>query len=69
VAAQVVSENPHLYYEIQQGNVKTREVVAHFQRVLAELHRAVNEEDEPSWTRAMERANRRISSAKGDPIH
>jgi chorismate mutase/prephenate dehydrogenase len=64
VAAQVVSENPHLYYEIQQGNFKTREVVAHFQRVLGDLHRAVNEQDEPSWTRAMETANRRIGAAK-----
>lgn len=66
VAAQVVSENPHLYYEIQQGNFKTREVVAHFQRVLGDLHRAVNEQDEPSWTRAMETANRRISAVKNE---
>ena len=62
VAAQVVSENPHLYYEIQQGNSRTPEVVAAFQNVLAELHRAVNEQDEPTWTRAMERANLRIQA-------
>jgi chorismate mutase/prephenate dehydrogenase len=64
VAAQVVSENPHLYYEIQQGNSKTREVVAQFQHALDELHRAVNDEDEKSWTEAMDRANRRISANK-----
>jgi chorismate mutase / prephenate dehydrogenase len=64
VAAQVVSENPHLYYEIQQGNSKTREVVAQFQHALDELHRAVNEENEPFWTEAMDRANRRISANK-----
>ena len=66
VAAQVVSENPHLYYEIQQGNSRTKEVVAQFQRALNELHRAVNEEDEPSWTGAMERANQRISANKAE---
>jgi len=60
VAAQVVSENPHLYYEIQQGNRMTGDVVDHFQRVFAELARSVREEDETSWTRAMEIANQRI---------
>jgi chorismate mutase/prephenate dehydrogenase len=61
VAAQVVSENPHLYYEIQQGNAMTVEVVDHFRRVLDELSRAVQDEDEDSWTRAIDIANRRIS--------
>ena len=60
VAAQVVSENPHLYYEIQQGNEMTGEVVSHFRRVFDELAMAVSEQDEPSWTRAMEVANKRI---------
>jgi hypothetical protein len=41
-------------------------VVAQFQHALAELHRAVNEEDETSWTQAMERANRRISANKAE---
>ncbi len=61
VAAQVVSENPHLYYEIQQGNSKTPDVVARFTDALEELHRAVNEGDEPAWTAAVNRANERIS--------
>jgi chorismate mutase/prephenate dehydrogenase len=62
VAAQVVSENPHLYYEIQQGNSMTAEVVEHFRRVFDQLSKAVTEGDEISWTRAMEIANQRISS-------
>jgi chorismate mutase/prephenate dehydrogenase len=60
VAAQVVSENPHLYYEIQQGNSMTGEVVEQFRRVLDELAAAVREEDEATWTRAMVKANQRI---------
>ena len=58
----MVSENPHLYYELQQGNAMTGEVVGHFRRVLDDLARAIRVGDEISWTRAMEIANRRISS-------
>lgn len=64
VAAQVVSENPHLYYEIQQGNSKTPQVVSHFRTVFEGLHRAVQEQDEPAWTEAMELANLRLSSGR-----
>lgn len=64
VATQVVSENPHLYYEIQQGNAMTGEVVGHFRRVLDELSRAVRTGDEISWTKAMDIANQRISSKR-----
>jgi chorismate mutase/prephenate dehydrogenase len=60
VASQVVSENPHLYYEIQQGNRMTGDVVDHFRRVFDNLARSVREQDEDSWTRAMETANQRI---------
>ena len=62
VAAQVVSENPHLYYEIQQGNAMTGQVVAHFLRVFENLARAVHVGDETTWTQAMEEANRRIAA-------
>jgi chorismate mutase/prephenate dehydrogenase len=62
VAAQVVSENPHLYFEIQQGNSKTSEVIGHFRRVLDSLADAVNCGDEDSFTQAMDEANRRINS-------
>jgi chorismate mutase/prephenate dehydrogenase len=63
VAAQVVSENPHLYYEIQQGNKMTGEVVAHFRRVLDRLSAAVQTGDEDSWTQAMLTANQRIKDS------
>jgi chorismate mutase/prephenate dehydrogenase len=62
VAAQVVSENPHLYYEIQQGNRLTEDVVGKFRQALDGLSRAVRTGDEISWTRAMEIANERISA-------
>jgi len=64
VAAQVVSENPHLYYEIQQGNSMTGQVVEHFRKVFEKLARAVRVGDEISWTQAMENANRRISAKR-----
>lgn len=64
VAAQVVSENPHLYFEIQQGNDLTNQVLGQFRAVLDELHRAVEENDEASWTETMESANRRIGPPK-----
>jgi chorismate mutase/prephenate dehydrogenase len=60
VAAQVVSENPHLYYEIQQGNNRTSNVVDQFRQALDELHRCVQEQDEPAWTQAMALANERV---------
>jgi len=64
VASQVVSENPHLYYEIQQGNALTGDVVEHFRRVFDSLARAVRVGDEISWTKAMQEANRRISAKR-----
>ena len=64
VAGQVVSENPHLYYEIQKGNEMTGQVVDHFRSVLDELARSVREQDEASWTRAMETANQQIGSGE-----
>jgi chorismate mutase/prephenate dehydrogenase len=66
VAAQVVSENPHLYYEIQQGNEMTGDVVERFRNAMNELVQAVHQEDEPAWTRAMEVANKRISDGRTD---
>jgi chorismate mutase/prephenate dehydrogenase len=61
VAAQVVSENPHLYFEIQQGNSKTEEVVGHFRKALDKLAEAVSSGNEETFTRAMEEANQRIN--------
>ena len=61
VATQVVSENPHLYYEIQQGNDNTAEVSAHFCKVLDELIRAVADNDEAVFTRYMSEAKQRLT--------
>ena len=61
VATQVVSENPHLYYEIQQGNVNTGEVTEHFRRVLDELVTAVTRHDEALFTRHMRAARQRLA--------
>ena len=64
VATQVVSENPHLYYEIQQGNDKTAEVTDHFRKVLDDLVCAVAGEDEPVFTRYMGAAKRRLATGE-----
>lgn len=64
VAAQVVSENPHLYYEIQQGNRMTGAVVDHFRKVFDDLARSVRVGDEITWTRAMETAHQRIGASR-----
>ena len=62
VAAKVVSENPHLYFEIQKGNSKTGEVLADFRAVLDDLQGAVEDNNEDAWTETMISANQRIAS-------
>ena len=69
VATQVVSENPHLYYEIQQGNDKTAEVTEHFRKVLDELACAVAEGDEPAFIRHMGIAKRRLATGRRPSSH
>lgn len=64
VAAQVVSENPHLYYEIQQGNDRTESVVQRFRASLDRLANAVQQGEEQVFTDAMERANERLSQGR-----
>jgi chorismate mutase/prephenate dehydrogenase len=66
VATQVVSENPHLYYEIQQGNVNTADVTQHFRKVLDELVNSVTENDEAVFTRYMGAAKQRLFVADSD---
>lgn len=61
VATQVVSENPHLYYEIQQGNVNTPDVSGQFRSVLDELVTAVAGADEAVFTRLMTVAKQRLA--------
>ena len=65
VATQVVSENPHLYYEIQQGNVNTADVSEHFRKVLNELVTSVADSNEDVFTRHMNAAKKRLT---GDEI-
>lgn len=61
VATQVVSENPHLYYEIQQGNIYTSEVSEQFRKVLNVLVAAVTDKDEDVFIDYMNKANRRLA--------
>ncbi len=61
VATQVVSENPHLYYEIQQGNVNTADVSEQFRKVLGELVTAVTSGDETVFTSHMSAARQRLT--------
>lgn len=71
VATQVVSENPHLYYEIQQGNDNTAAVSAQFQKVLDELVTAVADNDEAVFTRYMDTAKQHLLAGEDktdDPI-
>jgi chorismate mutase/prephenate dehydrogenase len=67
VATQVVSENPHLYYEIQQGNVNTEEVNEHFRKVLDELVTSVSQGDEAVFTRHMRAARQRLAGDEKNP--
>jgi chorismate mutase/prephenate dehydrogenase len=64
VAAQVVSENPHLYYEIQQGNDRTAGVIERFRRSLERLAGAVAEGEEGRFVAAMEQANARLAQGR-----
>ncbi len=64
VATQVVNENPHLYYEIQQGNENTTAVSNQFRKVLDELVSSVVENDEAVFTRHMGAAQERLAAKK-----
>ncbi len=66
VATQVVNENPHLYYEIQQGNENTAVVSRQFRKVLDELVSSVVEGDEAAFTRVMSAAKQRLAAENGE---
>ncbi len=66
VATQVVNENPHLYYEIQQGNENTAIVSRQFRKVLDELVSSVVEGDEAAFTRVMSAAKQRLAAENGE---
>ncbi len=61
VATRVVTENPHLYYEIQHGNKETPGVIAAFRTTVEHLAGAVADGDEDAFVSLMERAGRRLS--------
>ncbi|MCW8926342.1 MAG: bifunctional chorismate mutase/prephenate dehydrogenase [Xanthomonadales bacterium] len=67
VATRVVTENPHLYYEIQQGNVNTAQVSEHFSNVLDELVKAVADKDEDVFIQLMHAARQRLVSTEEKP--
>jgi len=67
VATQVVNENPHLYFEIQQGNENTTAVSQHFRKILEELVRSVSENDEAVFIRYMAAAQTRLGTALNVP--
>lgn len=62
VATRVVTENPHLYYEIQQGNVNTAQVSEQFRKVLDELVAAVADKNEEAFIQLMQVARTRLAS-------
>jgi chorismate mutase/prephenate dehydrogenase len=68
VATQVVSENPRLYYEIQQGNAFTAGVSEQFKKVLTTLVSAVSEQREDVFIDYMDKANRRLAGSDEDVI-
>lgn len=68
VATQVVSENPHLYYEIQQGNINTAKVSAQFSKVLNELVQSVVSQEEGVFIRHMDSARKRLDTAQNDVL-
>ncbi len=66
VATQVVRENPHLYFEIQQGNKNTARVTGDFLKVLDELVCAVVEQDEPVFMDNMGAAKQRLAEVDSE---
>lgn len=64
VAAQVVSENPKLYYEIQQGTLTDEHAVTAFTSALDALLTAIRSGDEAAFTELMTRASGQLAAGK-----
>ena len=64
--AQVVSENPQLYFEIQQGTVMNATARAAFTEALDELVASISEGDEGTFVEMMNRANAHVSAGNGE---
>jgi chorismate mutase/prephenate dehydrogenase len=66
IASQVVSENPHLYFEIQKGAKSGPEASGRLIHALEELTSAIRSDDEAGFVRLMEAAGRHLRvSGKG----
>jgi chorismate mutase/prephenate dehydrogenase len=65
VAAQVVSENPQLYFEIQEGTLLNATARAAFTEALDELVASISEGDEGAFVALMSRANAHVSAGNG----
>lgn len=61
LATQVANENPHMYYEIQQGNENTAEVSRQFRAVLDELISSVVDNEEDVFVGHMAAAKERLA--------
>ena len=57
IASNVVSENPHLYFEIQHFNEEGSGPLEEFDRVIRELMQSVSDGDEQSFASRMKQAN------------
>jgi chorismate mutase/prephenate dehydrogenase len=67
VAAQVVSENPRLYYEIQAGTVPGAGAVEAFSQSLGELVEAIAAGDEDRFVAIMDQARGRLAAGQQGP--
>lgn len=62
IAAKVVSENPHLYFEIQEGTACDQPAIETFTQVLEDLVRSIRNRDEQGFVDIMSAANLHLSA-------
>ena len=65
IAAKVVSENPHLYFEIQEGTACDKPAIETFSAVLEDLVGSIRDSDEQSFVDIMSAANLHLSQDAG----
>jgi chorismate mutase/prephenate dehydrogenase len=63
IAGTVVSENPRLYFEIQQGTARHEPAIQAFTGALEELLQSVRSGDEAAFVDLMSRAHRHLAGA------
>jgi len=62
VAGQVVSENPRLYFEIQQGTAGHGPAIAAFTSAMEDLLRSIREDDESMFVEIMAQAHQHLAA-------